>query len=44
MDEKKDKKKNAIIIIENDDCVITEGKDLQGGFQKFLKMRKVREY
>lgn len=35
------KKKKELIVIDNNDCVFEKPQNLQDGFQKFMKLRKV---
>jgi hypothetical protein len=34
-------KKKEVIVVENNDCVFEKTQNLQDGFQKFMKLRKV---
>ena len=41
MDDSKKKSNKELIVIENDEYVAADSNNLQDGFQKFLKLRKV---
>lgn len=34
-------KKKEVIVVENNDCVFEKTQNLQDGFKKFMKLRKV---